>query len=139
MKHLKTHEEFSNDVTKFFFMLDGKGNYVKTKGWRYSECWHNMIGKAKKSAKLRKHDSYHELPLLKSHDPCIVIKKTSSYEKTPSVECFSKTRFYSELIFLLSQGLEFIKKQHHTTSMKRKSAAKNMTLQKRMTDTNKDQ
>ena len=49
MKCLKTHEEFQNDVAKFFFMLNGKDDYVKTKGWRYSKHWNNMIGKSKKS------------------------------------------------------------------------------------------
>ena len=81
IKCLKTHEEFSDDVAKFFFAIDRKGDYVKTKGYSCSEHWHNMIGKAKKSVKLRKIDSHHNLPLLKSHELQIIIKKTSSYEK----------------------------------------------------------
>ena len=87
MKYLKPHEEFSNDVAKFFCILDGKGDYVKSKGWRYSECWHDMIGKAKKSEKLRKNDIHHKLTLLKSRELCVVIKNTSSYERTLSVQC----------------------------------------------------
>ena len=91
-------------------MLDGKGDCIKTKCWRCSELWHIMIGKHKKSAKLRKLDSHNELMMLKSHELCIIIKNTSSYEITPAVQHFSNTRFYSELNVFLSQGLEFATK-----------------------------
>ena len=93
-----------------------------------------MIGKSKKHEQLRKDDSQHKLPLLKSHELRIVIKKISSYGRIPSVQCFSNARFYSELNVLLSQGLGLIKNKHHATLMNRNNAAKNMDLQKRMMD-----
>ena len=84
-------------------MLDGKDDHVKTEGWSCIEHWHNMIGKGKKSTKLRKVDSDHEIPLLNSHEPYDVVKNASSHERIRSVHFFSITRFYSELNALLSQ------------------------------------
>lgn len=109
-KHLKSYEDFSNDASKFFFMLDGKADCIRSKGWKISAYWHNLIGKDKRSVKIRKVDSHHKPPQLKTHELFSIVKKIASYENSDAIECFSNTRFCAELKLILTQAIDFINK-----------------------------
>ena len=101
---LKTMQEFLSHIYNFVIMLDGKGEKLKSRGWKFNSHWDNTIGKDRKSTKFRTSDSHPKMPMLQTNNFRTIVK--NSCEDTSEIESFYHTRFYSELKKILRDGLK---------------------------------
>ena len=94
---LNIMQQFLHHMSKFLFLLYGHKEMLRRKGWTTKPCWDDLVGDCRQSAQLRKKDSHHKLPFLKTEYLHDISNKLIACSQSHAYNSLIKTRFYSEL------------------------------------------